>query len=662
MDILERYWMCTPEELHKKTDEIIRLYKEVNDTIASVPLDDVSVNNVMDPYVRVCTDTQIHENCITFLQNVSTDPAVRDASTQADKRISACKVSLSMRKDVYERFDAIRCNSEHMLSEEGKRFVDHVCRDFRRKGLDLSRDKRDELETLFTRQSELGITFSKNLGEDRTVLEFTLDQLKGLPPDFTKGLQCNNGRYTVNLKYPHVIPILKHCSVPETRKTVMSAFFNRCAEDNTAVLEELVDVRARIADTLGYASFSDYQLETRMAKDSSTVMKFLRDTVEKIEPLAKEERRMLLKLKQEDNPSASDLHLYDINYYQTRLEERDYNIDREKVKEYFPIDVVVSSVLQFYQELLGLIFEENTQEAVWHKDVRLFEVKENEVTIGYFYLDLYPREGKFGHAACFVLQGGANVPCKKLPISACVCNLPEPVEGQPGLIPHDQVITFLHELGHVMHEMCSVTEYQMFAGTEVEQDFVETPSQMLENWLWEEASLKRMSGHYLDRSKPIPSVMARQLSKSKRANCAMLTLRQLAFALFDQKIHTLKPGDTIDVTQTFHELFEDVTKVPDLLGTHLPATFGHIASDYCAQYYGYQWSKVYSDDLFQTKFRDNLMCAETGKRYRACILQPGGSRDAMESLEAFLGRPPNHEAYIRTLGLSEDNPQERSPL
>ncbi|XP_062905445.1 neurolysin, mitochondrial-like isoform X3 [Mobula hypostoma] len=568
MDVNKLQWDLTADQVRTRTDALIHRTLQVYDSVGTLDIGEVTYENTLKVLANVENEYVVEQRNLIFLRYVSQHEDVRAASTEADKKLSEFDVDMSMRSDVFQRLVALqeRINPK-ALKPEAKRYMERLLKLGQRNGLHLPNKIQSELKDTKKQISELCIEFMKNLNEDTTILLFTRDELGGLPEDFLGDLEkTDDDKYKLTLKYPHYMLTIKECYIPETRRKMETAFYSRCKDANTRILEKLIPLRAKAAELLGFCSHADFVLEMNMAKKRENVAKFLDQLYQKLKPLGEEERSFILDLKRKE------------------CAERGF------------------------------------------------------------------KDGKYGHASCFDLQPGCLLPDGKrqIVVSALVTNFTKPTKNVPSLLQHAEVATFFHEFGHVIHQICTQADFVMFSGGNVETDFLEAPSQMLENWVWEKEPLKRMSRHYKNGS-PIPDDLLEKLVQSRLANTGLINLRRIVFSKLDQSFHTKSFANT---AEEYAQLCEDILGIPASPGSNMPATFEHLVDVYDGQYYGYLYSEVFSKDMFHSLFKNNhLMDPEVGTKYRNCILKPGATLDGMDMLKNLLGREPNQNAFLLSKGL-----------
>lgn len=671
-------WNLTAAEIATLANEIIEQGRAEYDLIATSK-EAPTYENTLKLMADADSFSDVVSSCCTFPKNASSSKEARDAATEASKALSKFNVECSMRYDVYAAMKAY-ANTQPALEGEDKRLLDRIMRDYRRVGMELPEDQRNEVKTIKERLSELGTNYSKNSNEENSTLTFSQKELAGMPDDWLSarrlkgedGKETDDQAYTVSLKYPDFFPLMKMCVVASTRQKMEYAFNSRNLPENVNIMEELVELRQKQASLLGFKTHAHNILDVRMAKSPDTVLPFLEDLNTKLTPLWEKEVQVLLRYKQEECKDLGQdydgkLNAWDLAHYMYLVEQKDYQVDHETIKAYFPLAHVTTELLAIYQELLGLVFKEVENPQVWHEEVRLFEVfnsetfnKRPEATayqsgseklIGMFYLDMHPRDGKYGHAAVWGLQPGClnAAGARQIPVAAGLMNFSKGSGDKPSMLTHNEVVTFFHEFGHAMHQICSLAKFSQFAGTAVERDFVEAPSQMLENWCWCKEGIARLSSHFQTGEK-LPKALVDKLVASKVASAGYKNKRQLVFGMFDQMIHSRAQADTAKVfVEVGQKVFPELPATP---GTNKAGSFGHLAGGYDAQYYGYMWSDVFSIDMFESRFqKEGVFNPDTGADYRRCILRPGGSRDAADMLRDFLGRDPQPEPFLRSIGL-----------
>ncbi|EMD39827.1 hypothetical protein CERSUDRAFT_81164 [Gelatoporia subvermispora B] len=656
-------WTHSAEDVLRLTKEAIAEERELQDKVAALKPEECSFESVLLTLARGEAKFDSIVEPLSFYQNVSTSKELRDASNAAEVMVRDFGVESSMRIDVFRAKQAAEKNikeSGKKLTLEEQRLVDKLILDGKRAGLALPEKEREELTQLKKELSQTCLEFSKNFNEENGVVSFTLEELKGVPGDvisgYPKRTEGTKEVYDVTFKTPDIFPIFKSAENPETRRIAFEAYEARLGI-NEPVMNKFLELRRKIAKLLAYPTWADFVTEVKMVKSARGVVEFLADLEQKLRPVGLKERVELLALKKEEHeqkglPFDGEFYIWDYRYYDRKYIERTLDLDDQLVKEYFPVSVVVPAILDIYQNLLGVKFVEIKGET-WHPEVQQFAVWENDAKdasgfVGYCYLDLFPRASKYSHAAVWPLLPGYERAdgTRQYPLTAMVANLAKPTPEKPALMRHDDVVTFFHEMGHVFHGLLSRTRFSRFHGTSVAGDFVEAPSQMLENWCFEPKVLERMSSHY-ETKKPLSSDLIQKIIKSRYVNVGLFYLRQLFFANFDIKVHTTQ--DAADYTALWNDLREQISLVKGGKAQPGQGSFNHIAGGYDAGYYGYTYSLVFAADMYATVFKKDPLSPELGQRYREKILLPGGSRDEIDSLKDFLGRAPNSQAFIEEI-------------
>ncbi|KAI9497607.1 hypothetical protein BDB00DRAFT_925716 [Zychaea mexicana] len=649
------------KQVDEITKAVIKEELEINDAIAALKPEEQTYENVIPRLIRLENTLSGKIQLAGSLSQISPNADVREASVNAEKEYEEFSIEQTMRHDLYLVIQGVIDKTDRSaLPAEEARLLTKTERSFRRNGLHLPEDKRNEFKALRKRMSEVCIEFMKNWSRESSTVKFTKEELEGMDDDFLGGLATEEEdgvkKYILTMKYPDVRPVLKLCKNENTRKTHITAFDSRNRE-NIVLLEEAVRLRRQCAKILGYKSHADFVLEVKMAKSVDAVRNFVDDLAKRLHEPGLKDIEQLTALKREEKAARGEefdgvLNPWDTSYYERILLEKEYSVDQEEIKKYFSLETTIQKMLEIYEKVLGLKFVKVPAEkaVVWHPDVQLFEcwdAVEDKSFSGYMYLDLFPRDSKYPHAACFPMQPSyiAEDGSRVAPIAAMVANFTKPTADKPSLLKHDEVVTLFHELGHVMHHLCSRTKFARFHGTSVEGDFVEAPSQMLENWCYDTKSLKYLSAHF-QTGEPISDEIIDRIIKAKNVIAALLNLRQLFFGIFDMEIHTSE-DENVDTTKVYNELREKISLVKAPEGSCGQASFGHLMGGYDAGYYGYMWSKVFSSDMFFTKFENDTLSPETGYSYRKCILEKGSSKDGMDLLIDFLGREPTSDAFMR---------------
>jgi thimet oligopeptidase len=540
------------------------------------------------------------------------------------------------------------------------RLIEITMRDFRRNGLELSDQDRAKLIQVRSRLAELQTAYSSNLDNDTTSTEFTRRELAGMPASFLARLKkAKDGKYIVTTKYPDYYPMMENAKREATRKREYLAFNGREAAKNLPLITEAVALRDQAAKLLGYKTHADYVTETRMAKDAATVATFLSRLRTELLPGRDALNAHMLKLKraQTHNPKA-ELQVWDWRYFMNQIRKTDYSVDDEAIRAYFPADKAMAGMFKVYSTLFHVTFTQVPDAKVWADGVKLYEVHEapSGKLLAKFYVDLFPRPGKYGHAASFGIGVAREVQDGyQIPLGALVVNFNPPENGKRAHLSVSEVETLFHEFGHIVHGSLTTGRYYSLAGTNVDTDFVEAPSQMLENWVYQPEILKLITEDPKDPSKTMPDALIQKIAKARTYDAGVRYTRQVFLATFDQTIHT--SGDHVNPDEVDHRLRKEINGYPVDPNEHFAASFGHMMGGYDAGYYGYLWSKVFADDMFTRFEKEGVLNPKTGLEYRNDILARGREEEPDVLLKNFLGRAPDEHAFLRLLGIKAEAPE-----
>ena len=629
----------------------VKLEKDLAALIA-IPQAERTFENTIMGYERAFDNYGNALGMSGFLSYVSTDKQFRDAANDLQMQISQYMVDVATRRDVYK---AIReyTDTNPRLDPVQAKLVKEMLIGFKNSGMDLNDADLETFKALNKEKAEYIIKFDKNIQEYKDPLAVTQEQLQGLGEDYIQKLsKTDDGKYLVTLDYPDYVPFMQNADDEQARKELEFKFNRRGGQENVELLEKTLTLRREIAHLLGYKNHAELRLEDRMAKNPKTVMAFLKDLQKKLKPLGKKEDKEMIAYKNsKTGKNSRTLYSWESGYWSNKFRKENLELDSEKIKEYFPSQVVIDGMLDLFGGVFGITFEP-VDIPVWHPDVKAFKIKDKASgeLVAYFYMDLYPREGKYKHAACFGLVEGEEKQdgTYQIPFVAIVANLNKPSGDTPSLLKHSEVETLFHEFGHVLHNALTKAKYSAFSGTSVSWDFVEAPSQMLERWAWDPQVLKKISKHYKT-GEALPDDLIKRMIAAKNFGAGGMYLRQDFFAQYDMTLHTA--DTTPDTTKLYFELTKKIRGLPLTKGTIPQASFGHIMGGYDAGYYGYLWSEVIAEDFFGEFKKNGIFNPETGLKFRREILEKGGTLDEEKMVENFLGRPADNKPFLKSIGL-----------
>jgi thimet oligopeptidase len=589
---------------------------------------------IFDEWNRMQIEIEDVINPVYLLGSVSPDKAVRDAAEPCLQQYTTLGTDIFQDEKLFKRVQAAAARNKHQ-----EKLKKDLVEGFEDSGVALAPDKRARAKAIFDKLEELRQVYDRNIRDDPTRVTFTPAEMEGMPPSYLKaheGARDKDGNYVLTLKYPSYVPFMTNAKNEDARKRYYIAKLNEGGAPNLDLLYEIFTLRKELAGLYGLPSFASYSLRRKMVGTPETVNKFLAEVKTAVTDLEKKEVEELRVEKSRDTgkPLAeARINRWDVSYYQEKVRKDRYSVDQEKLRKYFPTDKAVDYMMLVSQTLYGVKFKE-AKVPTWHPDVRYFDVLDARTGafLSGFYLDLFPREGKYNHAAAFPIRGASRL-AQRTPVSVLVTNF-----NREGL-DHDELETLMHEFGHVLHGVLSKSDYNPHAGTSVKRDFVEAPSQMFEEWARREQPLALFRQVCAD-CPQLSSDEIQRMDSARKFGRGIRYARQWLYATFDMALST-DPQPPLAVWKNL----ESATPLGYVADTSFPSSFSHIASNYAAGYYGYMWSEVIALDMLSS-FKKNMLDPKVGLKYRDTILAQGSQEEEMDLVRRFLGREPSNEAFF----------------
>ncbi|OOF88537.1 oligopeptidase A [Rodentibacter ratti] len=660
-----------PEHIQPAVEKLIQDCRDTIEQVLNQP--HFTWENFILPLTEASDSLSRAWSPVSHLNSVKNSPELREAYQACLPLLSEYSTWVGQHKGLYNAYFALKNSPEFAdYSVAQKKSIENALRDFDLSGIALPEEKQKRYGEISSRLSELSSQFSNNVLDATMGWEKVIEdeaELKGLPESAlqaakqsaeSKGLKG----YRFTLEIPSYLPIMTYCENQALREEMYRAYATRASEqgpnagkwDNSKIMEEILTLRIELAKLLGFTTYTELSLATKMAENPQQVLDFLDNLAKRAKPQGEKELAEL-KAYCEQEFGVTNLEPWDIAFYSEKQKQHLYAINDEELRPYFPEDRVLSGLFELIKRIFNIHAVERFDVDTWHKDVRFFDlIDEKDQLRGSFYLDLYVRENKRGGAwmdDCIGRKRKLNGSIQT-PVAYLTCNFNAPVGDKPALFTHDEVTTLFHEFGHGIHHMLTQIDVSDVAGINgVPWDAVELPSQFMENWCWEQEALAFISGHY-ETGEPLPKEKLAQLLKAKNFQAAMFVLRQLEFGIFDFRLHhTFDPEKLNQILDTLKAVKSQVAVIKGVDWARTPHSFSHIfAGGYAAGYYSYLWAEVLSADAYSRFEEEGIFNPITGKSFLDEILTRGGSEEPMELFKRFRGREPQLDALLRHKGIA----------
>ncbi len=629
-------------------------------------------DNFMLPLSKMSDELHRMWSSVSHLNSVMDSEALRKIYERCLPKIVRYEAELDHNTELYRAIGSIKSSAQFKhFNAQQRRIISHYLRDFKLAGITLSVEKKKELMKLEENLSQLATQFSNHLLDATDSWHYQItnkNDLAGLPTHIIeKAKVAAQGKrkkgWLFGLDMPTYQSVMLYAENQKLRKNLYVAYVTRASElgpnakqfDNTKIIEEILSARLQIARLVGFQNFADYSLATKMAKNSNEVLGFLNHLSQRSSPAAKKEVSALKQFAKKQF-GVTQLNAWDIPYYSEKLKGSLFHLSQEQLRPYFPEEKVLFGLFNLVEKLFGITIKEKENNQVWHKDVKYFQIYKNKKLRGGFYIDLYARPKKRGGA--WMEDGRSRYKISKnkmqFPVAYLTCNFSKPTKKHPSLLTHEEVITLFHEFGHCLQHLLTQVDYLDISGIHgVEWDAIELSSQLMENFCWQPKVIAMISSHYKTGS-PLPDALLSQLLQSKHFQSGLQMLRQLAFALFDFKLHVeFNPRKKNQVQKILNEVRRKTSVFPTPSFNRFQHSFSHIfAGGYAAGYYSYKWAEVLSSDGFEKFESHGVLSKKIGREFLKHILETGGSEDAAILFKKFRGRKPKIDALLRYSGIA----------